>query len=355
MSIYSRLKDRLPEETPHASSRQATIILGTNGDPEKNDPLLGISYQCDFRSEEETGTGAMTHTFTKTADPSSFLALERAKTKAVDDINIPFRADPYIPEGLTQAQLVYQDDQVVAFAAQPHIYDAEREIKEGKAFIRSHEPFARGLPLVPMSLWRASRDKLLGLAKERSIKGRSKMNRDALIEAIHHHDHQDAPETYIHPGWFHFGNLLVLPRTKDVFGEVLDLLVEAAQAGFLSVGGGGMNVFGSGFSFFDERDLSDDAKTEIAKTNQAYREDIEALRPVAAAVAERHGFYFLGRPQRHSDGEARYWLNGRSIVLPSGRRSQPSGWYTLQDLLDGKYIEDAESREDKNDERKARV
>lgn len=355
MSIYAKLKDRLPEENPRASSRQATLILGTNGDPEKNDPLLGISYQCDFRSEEESGTGAMTHAFTKTADPSSFLAQERAKTKAVDDVNTPFHSGPLIPEGLTQANLVYQDDQVVAFAAQPHIYDPEREINEGKAFIRSNEAYARGLPSMPMAFYRKSRDELAALAKERNIKGRSKMNRDALIEAIHRHDHQDAPETYIHPGWFHFGNLLVLPRSKDVFGEVLDLLVEAAQAGLLSVGGGGMNVFGSGFSFFDERDLSEDAKTEIAQANQAYREDMEALRPVAETVKERHGFYFLGRPQRSTDGETRYWLNGAGLTLPSGRRSQPFGWYTLQELLGGKYVEDAEAKEDENDERKARV
>ena len=108
MSIYAALKDRLPEDNPHTSTRQATIILGTNGDS-KNDPLLGITYQCDFRSEEETGAGDMRDLFTK-ASPGSFLAQERAKIDAFSDINYSFRRESFLPEGTTQADLVYQDD-----------------------------------------------------------------------------------------------------------------------------------------------------------------------------------------------------------------------------------------------------
>lgn len=352
MSIYAGLKDRLPEDNPHASSRQATIILGTNGDPDKNEPLLGIAYQCDFRSEEETGAGDMRDLFTK-ASPDSFIAQERAKTEAFSDINPSFRREPFLPEGATQADLVYQDDQVVAFAAQTYLYDPEQEIKEGKAFLRSHEAYARGLPRMPMSFYRASRDELRAMAKERGIKGYSKMNRDALATTIHHHDHADLPETNVHPGWFHFGRLLVLPCTDDVFGAVLDRLVDAAKAGTLSVGNGG-GLFGSGFSFFDERDLSDDAKAQITANNETYREDMEALRPVAEVVKEAHGFYFLGNPQRRTDGKARYWLNGASQRLPSGRRSQPFGWYTLEELLEEKYVQDAETKEDEDEARAAK-
>lgn len=348
MGIYATLKDRLPEENPRASTRQATIILGTNGDPEKNDPLLGITYQCDFRSEEETGAGDIRDLFTK-ASPDSFIAQERAKTDAFSDINPSFRREPFFPKGTTQADLVYQDDQVVAFAATTNIYDLEGEIAEGKTFIRDHEGFARGIPHLPMALWGASRDELRGMAKERGIKGYSKMTRDALATTIHHHDHADLPETNVHPGWFHFGRLLILPRTDDVFGAVLDRLVDAAKAGTLSVGSGG-GLFGSGFSFFDERDLSDDAKVDIARGNTEYIEDMEALRPVAEEIKARHGYYFLGNPRREG-GTVRYWLNGASLRLPSGRTRQPFGWYTTQELLDEKYVQDAEVMEDEREAR----
>ena len=349
MSIYAALKDHLPEDNPRASSRQATIILGENGDPDKNEPLLGIAYQCDFRSEEETGAGDMRDLFTK-ASPDSFIAQERAKTDAFSDINPSFRRGPFLPEGTTQTDLVYQDDQVVAFAAQTHLYDPEEEIKEGKAFIRSHEAYARGLPRMPRSFYRASRDELRTMAKERGIKGYSKMNRDALATTIHHHDHADLPETNVHPGWFHFGRLLILPRTDDVFGAVLDRLADAAKAGTLSVGDGG-GLFGSGFSFFDERDLSDAAKADIARANTEYIEDMETLRPIAETVRDARGYIFLGNPRRDKDGTARYWLNGNTTTLPSGRRHQPFGWYTAQELLDEKYVQDAEI---KADEREAR-
>lgn len=350
MSIYAKLKDRLPEENPRASSRQATLILGTNGDPEKNDPLLGITYQCDFRSEEETGAGAMKDLFTR-ASPDSFMAKERARTEAFTDINRPFRRQTFIPEGAKQADFVYQDDRVVAFAASTHIYDPKREIEMGEAYLRESEGFARGIPHVPTALWRASRDELRAMAKERGIKGYSKMKRDTLMHTVHEHDHADLPVTNVHPGWFHFGTLLVLPRTDDVFGAVLDRLVEAAEAGTLSVGNGG-GAFGSGFSFFDERDLSDDAKADISRANVAYVEDMEALRPVAKVVKDSLGYFFLGHPRREKDRTV-YWLNGDSTTLPSGRRYQPSGWYTLQELLDEKYIQDAEARLDEREKEKA--
>lgn len=348
MSIYAALKDRLPEDNPHASTRQATIILGTNGDPEKNDPLLGITYQCDFRSEEETGAGAMKDLFTRTS-PDSFMAKERARTEAFTDINRPFRRQTFIPEGAKQADFVYQDDRVVAFAASTHIYDPKREIEMGEAYLRESEGFARGIPHVPTALWRASRDELRAMAKERGIKGYSKMKRETLMHTVHEHDHADLPVTNVHPGWFHFGTLLVLPRTDDVFGAVLDRLVDAAKAGTLSVGSGG-GLFGSGFSFFDERDLSDDAKVDIARGNTEYIEDMEALRPVAEEIKARHGYYFLGNPRREG-GTVRYWLNGASLRLPSGRTRQPFGWYTTQELLDEKYVQDAEDEEDKREAR----
>ena len=349
MSIYAALKGRFPEDSPHASSTQATITLVPNGESDKNDPLLGITYKCDFRAEEESGAASMTDLFTRTADTSSFLAQQRAKTDAFADIAAPHEKKPHLPQGVTQADLIDQNNDVVAFASTLPLHAVERQIKQAKQFIRSSEPYARGLPSVPRSLWRSSRDELRRMAKERGMKRYSSMKRNDLMYAIHHHDHADLPETHVHPGWFHFGTLLVLPRTDDVFGAVLERLIDATQAGFLSVGNS--IGFGTGFSFFDERDLSAEAKTVIAREHDQYCEDMEALRPVAETVRQKHGYRSITRPRRDEDGVTRYLLDGPTTWLPSGRLSHPFGWYSAQELLDEKYIQDAEV---KADEREAR-
>ena len=78
-------------------------------------------------------------------------------------------------------------------------------------------------------------------------------------------------------------------------------------------------------------------------------------KPVAAVVKEGpmknawgSAYYFLGNPSARHGESVHYWLNGTSVRMPNGRSDQPSGWYSLQDLLDEKYMEDARVKSDED-------
>lgn len=287
MSIYTTVKDRLPEATPVIRPRTATLVAAANGDPQHNDPALGIVYQCDFRCEEESGATEIARAVLNAADPASFFAREAARRRDPE-------AGSAVTQGrVTQAQLVHSDKDVVVFSTRP-----------------------RGA--YPHEL--ATAKKYLA---DRTV--------------------ADEHEPLLHPGWFHTGRCLVLPRTHDVFGEVLELLVDAARDGSLAVGGGTGGI-GAGFSLFDERDISEEKRAQVAAANDERAEDLAALAPAAEAVKAKHGYYALGSPRRQ-DGVTRYWLNGSGVALSDGRQAQPFGWYTVEELLAEKYIADMEERE----------
>lgn len=347
MSIYSLFEARLDAEKiskKRPSSRRASIVLADNP---HGDPLLGIQYTCDFRSEEETGTSKMAETFTRTADHDSFFAQEYL----LKENNLGLLS------AIRQADLVLETEEAIVFSAEINSYNVPQEIADGLRYVRDADRWSDGR----FDLERKHRNKsvpeLKAELKNRGIKGYSKLNRDALLKALTDDDytklHGDTvEEVFSQPGWFHYGSLLIFEKKDGLFGEVLRKLVEAAQAGYLVVGGGGIGAFGSAFTLFDSRDLTEESKERITAANIWYREQMELLKPVAEVVQQGpmkkswgSAYYFLGNPGTHG-GEIKYWLNGSSVKFPNGRNDQPSGWYSLQELLDEKYMEDAARRSD---------
>lgn len=346
MSIYDSFKARLaaePISKGRTDTRKAELTLADNGD---GGSILGIVYSCDFRSEEETGAGEMAKIFTRTADADSFLA----KEYLLQDGN----SGPI--QGLTQAELVSVDEELIVFQAKPRIYDIEREHQSALSYLRQAAQWERDRS--SSKYWRSTATELKALAKSRGIKGYSKLKL-AELERLHldydynelHKDDAFA-EITSQPGWFHNGSILAFERKDTLFTEVLLKLVEAAKAGYLVVGGGGVNPFGSGFSLFDSRDFTPALEAQISASNLWYREQMALLKPVAEIVKEgpmknRWGssYYFLGRPTA-MDGVVRYWLNGNSVELPNGRSSQPFGYYSLDELLAEKYMDDLRVKSD---------
>lgn len=338
MSIYATVKDRLPEERRSPDPRQAGIIVVDNLG---GDPLVGITYRADHRAEEESGTGDLRRAFHERAHPSAFIPVEEAKSSEVvakiKERPVQRRSNP----DSVQADLLFLSEEMVGFRVRQFNFSHEYDLGEAKRALSDGEAYANGVS-VPSSC--EPRAVLVEKAKALGIPIKNR-NRADLSAEIYRVMMEAAPESTVHPGWFRSGTILVLPRTKDTFGAVLEGLIEAAQAGFLTFGLGGFGPFGSGLSMFDERDLSEASRQNIIEQGQQYRERMEALVPYAGLVRHRlGGFFFLGNPRTNADGEVTYWLNGHTTTLSNGQRAQPFGWYTLKDLELGKYLADAESK-----------
>lgn len=332
MSIFSTVADRIPTEFADLNTQQIGLMTV---DQEGGEPLVGIAYRADYKCEEETGLNDMTTRLTGSAAEGSFFRTEREKEHGVDNFASRF----------AQIDFVHQTDRFVVFATTPNPLGLERSLAHGAAFIGHNDSRAAGLD------WRVQSDiefatvtELKAMAKESGLTGYSKLGKTDLQRLILADKIAALAPTNAHAAWFQTGDFLVIPRTNDLFGEVLDLLVDAATEGYLAVGGSGVAAFASGFSFFDERDLSDVSKESIATANDEHREDMAALAPVAEMVKARLGTYYALHPNRWEDGTTKYFLNGGSVILPSGNRAQPYGWYTLEELRDEKYITDADER-----------
>jgi len=346
MSIYKDFEARLDLEAisrGRARSRTAELALAENPG---GDPILGVQYSCDFRYEEEAGAGQMATLFSQTAQADSFLAQEYILNEG------------RLIEGLPQAHLVLETDELIAFQAQQFVYDAERELEAARKYIDGAERYEDGSFALERKYWNSTVAELKELAKSRGIKGYSKLKRDGLVKLHTDFDLAELqgdsipsePEVSSQPGYFHNGSVLVFRKHDNLFSAVLSKLVEAAKAGYLVVGGGGIGAFGSGFSLFDGRDLTEEAKDQISARNRWYREQMELLKPVAEAVkaGPMGGYYALGRPSPGEGGTVEYWLNGYSMRLPNGRSSQPFGYYSLEDLLAEKYMVDLRAKSDED-------
>lgn len=350
MSIYSDFADRIEDLNLNrrqlANTREAELVVFN--DEETGAKLLGIRYSCDFRSEEESGVGAMSELFTRTADESSFMVKEY----------ILKEGNKGLLDGMIQANLVSEYNGFVGFAASDYIYDARSEFEQAIQYIRNAESWKKDGGASVRKYKAMTVVQLKAEAKARGLKGYSKLKSGELVEILIKNDdtvsegkNKAATDAESRPAWFHNGELLVLRKTDDLFGEVLQRLVEAADAGFLVVGGGAVG-FGSGFSLFDSRDLTQAQIDKISEANRWHREQMEALKPVAEIVEQgpmsnRWGmaYYALHNPSIIG-GEVKYWLNGASVTFPNGRSDQPYGWYTLQELLDEKYMIDAAKNSD---------
>ena len=348
MSIYKDFEARLDLgaiSKSYASSRTAELALAENLG---GDPILGIQYSCDFRYEEEAGAGEMARLFTQTANPDTFFAREYLLQEG----------NQGLISHTSQADLVTETDELVALQASHYVHRIPQELEEAATYLDQKQRYLDGRADLTDRYWNSTVAELTALAKDRGLKGYSKLKRDGLVKLNadfdyaekHRDDAPSAAEVTLQPGYFHNGDILVFQKKDTLFSEVLARLVEAARAGHLVVGGGGIGAFGSGFSLFDGRDLTEEAKAQISANNRWYREQMELLKPVAEAVkaGPMGGYYALRRPVLREDGTVEYWLNGYSMRLPNGRNQQPSGWYSLEDLLAEKHLADLRVRSDED-------
>lgn len=322
------------------------MMLVENG--EGADPILGLSYRCDYAAEQESGTGGLSSSISRAAAPGSFVDSLRPYSSPSNLTSLVIRGgfvgDP--ASTTPQSDLVTDHGDVVSIRPLFGPYDLDSQLGRARRWIADHRGHIEGVP----SRWeydRKTMPQLLALAAERGIAGTFR-RKDDLVAKIMTTDETAFPGR--RAAWFQYGNLLVIPKTGGAFGAVLDGLVDAAAAGTLMTGSISAAAFASGLSLFDSRDLSDQTRSEITELTKWRKDRMAELVPVAKKLVERgYDWYFLGNPSVLStDGgekQLRYWLNGMSAD-PGNRFGgpQPFGWYTLDELAAEKFADDARAR-----------
>lgn len=123
--------------------------------------------------------------------------------------------------------------------------------------------------------------------------------------------------------------------------RVLAKLAQAADQGYLAIGSAS-GPFRTGLFLYDVRDETPQLKREREERVDWREEQLKLLEPVKEELKRRgHKWFALGRPTLSKDIDppvVRYWLNG---MQGNGARTQPYGWYTLDELLAEKFVEDA--------------
>lgn len=269
-------------------------------------PIIGVKYQCDFRSEEETGVGAMAKNFAEKGD----------QTKICFDT----------PEG------------GFVFVASDYVYDVNREILAGRAYWQSQLGYAQGGET--LNTYRMTVKELKEWARDNnlSLKGLTKRDQIEPRVRLHSVKHSEKSKPNQWPGWFHNGNVMYL-KAEGIVYDVLRLIWMAGGTGDIGVLNGSSG-FGSGFGFFDKADIGPKLQAEIDQADKDYKEAMKALEPVKKELeAKGHRFYFLGKPQQFEGQPVKYWMNGTKTAMT--HNYQPFGWYTLEDLKNETFVEDS--------------
>lgn len=302
---------------------------------------VGLNYSCQGRYEEEEGSTKLREVFEMITDPDT--AYGRVLDEDPTRVQYRKHIASYCRRMLTQAELTYVDDQVVAFCHDGLSEWGLRAIERAKAWLLSTMPAGSGLKHRHHFEWMTVPD-LKAHLKERGVKTTGMKKADlvdaAMLEQVPEHP-------MVQSAWFDNGEQLVIPRGTGIWRIVTDRLIDAANAGALFIGHAGTsNPFaGAGLTIFDTRDLSEEDLAEIAAMRRRHRHDQAVLDSIKDVLTARgHRWYALSGPKTLDTGDGRqvkrYFINGRAYKAPGHQGHQPHGWYTAEELIAGKFVDD---------------
>lgn len=249
-------------------------------------PVVGASYRCDYRAEEEYGTRDL-----------------RNALRGED----PRRIDPVHTAGALTG--VFDDANAVVAATCPLPKQLRWGSTELGYGLRYAEHYTQTLA------YAQGADTRLGwktVAELRTLAERDGLPRpwprrkDDLVAALTAHRGGDTPWQW--PGWFYDGHHLVLRADGGVAADVIGHLADAARANTLTVAPDS-GPFHAGLLLVDARDIGPQTRAATAAAWDLHDEQMAAIDGVKPALVDA-GFHvhFLGRP-RVVDGRVVYWLN----------------------------------------------
>lgn len=279
-------------------------------DTPDGEPILGLSYACDFRAEEEYGLGDLRKALTG-IDDRRFQMLPEAKDRVAtfSDVNglVVSTMD------LDKSEFKWGEEVV----PDPYGYRASTRPDYATAFA-DHLSSVQGSEYI--SSWETipelkERAKALGLTKLPTKKADLY---DLVVITQAERGEKKDPDNW--PGWFHYGRQLVLRAEGDgPTARVLKHLAEAAQAGTLGIGGKvGSNPFGAGLFLYDTRDETKGLKAEVDAQHRWHAKQMKRLAKTEKLL-KKQGFHwgFLGNPREDENGVVRYWVNNLGEIRHS--------------------------------------
>lgn len=314
MSVYAELlalgyTDAEIREAAKGRSSTRTISLALMDTPDET-PIVGLTYVCDYRAEEEAGISKIAEAFNNASDQTYKFAITS------DGMHVFSTRD--LPNDSVHHQVKMSQEyhaRMLPFVQESEARDLNyKTVSELKAYARAHSI---------------------------SLTGRTK-KADILATLI---ATAKAENPNVWPAWFHFGDNLMFRADKGIIADTLKLLVEAVKANTFAISNSSQ-VFSSGLGLYDSRDIGPKLKAQWEEQQAAYEADMKKLEPVAAELKARgHKWFFLGnptvlRPKDATTMETRYWLNGDTVR----GLGQPFGWYTLEELLAEKFLDDLKAK-----------
>lgn len=287
----------------HASTRTISLALMETPD---DFPIVGLSYVADFRTEEEEGV--------------------RHLAKAINSAEQQWKHFASTANGFTYFSIEELPNESVKHQ-----------------ILMAQENHQRMLPHVQRSvaadLNYSTVAEIRTYAREHGISLTGLTRKDEMLEAVFAAAARETPNVW--PAWFSFGDLLGFKADQGIVADTLSILFDAISKNALGVSNSKM-VFASGIGLYDTRDVGPELTQKRKEEKEAYDAAMAALEPVAAELKARgYRWYALGnpstiRPQGAEKAETRYWLNGQSV----GSLGQPFGWYSLDELLAEKFMDD---------------
>lgn len=345
MSIAERLIEAghdLTEigEEDHESLR-AVSVLAIPSPETPGGYIVGLSYTCDFRAEEEWGSDSLHSAFASRADASTTAhrILTADIAAGISRASDP-RAYDVIGKPGRQGSLVTVLDDVVSlrtgeiFGPEDEKWsDASREkraIEESRTHIRYARGYVTGRPSLS-SLEHETFQTLRARARSLGIE-RPKTTKRGVIDQII----EASPPSlrYTEPANFHDGRHLVIPRTGAV-GIVLDGLLEAVRANALVAGGRLSNPFSRGLVFVDERDFPAQELEKSEAQADWHRSQMIPVQEVGRHLRSTGtSVYYIGSPRQGENGEVRY-----SVNLSHRGIGQFWGEFTLAEMMSEGFAE----------------
>lgn len=361
------LRQAAEDANKRLSVREFSIALA---DTEDGTPIVGIQYRCDYRAEEEYGVRDLQKAFGVPEGPEGWTMGGKKYASHVSKFT-------GLPEGAFGFVLSLSNVQSeTEWAASVHPSTGPTSwpvLRSAKDLLASRDDLKPWQVSDNYDKWweehvawaqemstRTTINRYTTVKELKEIGARLgitkfKRAKADILAQIHEADSALTPNKW--PGWFHYGKEFVLRADSGIVADVLEMLHEAAVEGTLSFGGGAQ-VFGSGLSIYDGRDVGPKLTKERKDHARWYKKAMKALEPVDAELTKRgytrfslstpnDGFkskqdYGTGEVVQTNPKDIYYWLN-MSGVGPRKNR-QAYGWYTAKELLDEKFVADVEAK-----------